>query len=976
VLCLAGEGDEFMKRFAIATLGAAILMGACTNTPPTPSDTLATEAAPAEPAVAAGAPTLDYEKFTLDNGLDVVLVVDRSDPIVAFSTVVHVGSNREEPGRTGFAHFFEHMAFNDSENVPRGWNRKAIPDWGGERNGGTWSDGTIYYEVVPKDAFDKILWIDSDRLGYMINTVTQEALEREKQVVKNEKRQRVDNAPYGYTQEVIRKALYPEGHPYNWTVIGQLPDLQAATLDDLKAFYERYYGAGNATLAIVGDIDIAQTRASVEQWFGEIRKGPEVESRTAMPVALEGDRSLYFEDNFATLPELRITFPTVEAYNADEQALNVLARLIAGTKNSPLYREIVDERKLAPDITSYNNSMELAGEFVLQVRANAGTDLDDVKAAIDAAFVTFEQDGVDETDLKRIKAEQETTLYAGLSTVLGKANQIASDNEFAGDPAFAIKSADLLRAVTAEDVMAVYEKYIKGQPSIMTSFVPEGEAGLALDGAALATVWIEEVKTDVASEEVSQGAEAVYDKTPSKYDRSEPPFGDLPLIEMPDIWQAELENDVTLLGIQNDELPLVSFDIVFDAGAWLDPDGKGGTANLVAGLMNEGTATRTAAELEQAIGLLGSGIRVAATSDEVTISATALARNFEPTVALINEMLTQPRWDSADFEREKAAALTEIKGREANPSVIASLAFSKLIYGPDHPSGRPDEGTTESVQNIGLDDLKAYFGKMLGTNVRMHVAGDISRDRAVSALSGIAANLSPDATSLPSFEVPEQVNAGKVFFIDVPGSKQSVLIIGQLAVSATDADFNKLSFANEKLGGGISGDLAQVLRIEKGYTYGAYSSVGEGRVPQPFRAATSVRANATGASLDVIRDILTNYGPDFDDAAVELTRQKIVKQNTLAFESLSEKLGILHSISKFGRSMTFVEDDQRELLAMPLEEYRRVIGDYLSEPSMTYVVVGDGATQIEPVKAFAGGDVTRLDIHGDVIQEQASEGTH
>lgn len=966
-----------MKLKSMTALGVIMMLGACAGTTdqaataPTPATETGSASSAPEVDAPAGAAAfeLDYEKFTLDNGLEVILHVDKSDPIVAFSTVVHAGSNREKEGRTGFAHFFEHMAFNDSENVPRGWNRKAIPDWGGQRNGGTWSDGTIYYEVVPKDAFDKILWIDSDRLGYMINTVTDEALEREKQVVKNEKRQRVDNAPYGYTQEVIRAALYPETHPYNWTVIGQLPDLQAATLDDLKEFYTQYYGAGNATLSIVGDIDIEETKAKVERWFGEIRQGPDVAPPAPMPVTLSKTKSLWFEDNFAKLPELRITFPTVEAYNRDEQALDVLARLIAGTKSSPLYREIVEQQKLAPDVSAYNSAMELAGEFVFRVRAKEGVDLDTVKAAIDEALATFEAEGVNETDLERIKAEQETILYTNLSTVLGKANQMSSDNEFAGDPAYAIQQADLLRAVTAEDVMAAYNTYIKGKPAVITSFVPQGEEALALDGAELASVWIEEVKSDVASEEVSQGAEAEYDKTPSQYDRSEPAFGELPLIDMPDVWQADLGNNVTLLGIENDELPLVSFDIVFDAGAWTDPDGKEGTAALVAAMLNEGTANRTAAELEQAIGLLGSGISVNADADSVTISATALARNFDKTVALVDEMLTQPRWDAEYFAREKSALLTEITDRQSNPTLTGYLAFNKLIYGEDHPLGRPSNGTTSSVSTIELDDLKAYFASMMGANVRMHVAGAMPQAKAAETLGELAATLSPGDAPLPAYDIPAQDDAGKVYFIDVPGSKQSVLVVGQLTVATTNADANKVKFANEKLGGGISGDLAQVLRIEKGYTYGAYSSIPDGLVPQPFRIITSVRANATEPSLQVISDMLSAYGPDFDDAAVELTRQKLVKQDTLAFESLNAKLGALHQISKYAKSFTFVEDEQQELLSMPLDEYKRVIGEYLDEPDMVWVVVGDGETQRAPVETFSGGEVTELDIFGEPVAD-------
>jgi len=501
-----------------------------------------------------------YEKFTLSNGLEVILHEDHSDPIVAVATMMHVGSSREKPGKTGFAHFFEHMSFNDSENVPVGANRKMIPEWGGSRNGGTWSDGTVYYEVVPKDAFEKILWIDSDRFGYMINTVTEAALEREKQVVKNEKRQRVDNAPYGYTDEIIRTNLYPEGHPYNWTVIGQLPDLQAATIDDVKEFYNQYYGAGNASLVIAGDIDVAETKKLVEQWFGEIPAGPEVEALAPKPVKLPETKSFYFEDSFAKLPELRMVFPTVEDYNKDMYALQVLGQLLSGSKKSALYKTVVEENKLAPNIGTYQSSSELAGEFIVRVRANANTDLDVVKSSIEKGFKKFETDGFEDNELQRIKAELETGLYQGVSTVLNKAFQLVQDNEFNGDPGYITQTAKLTNAVTREDVMRVYNKYIKDQNYLMTSVVPKGQLDLAVEGAIKAEVYIEEVKQDVASEEVGQGEEAVYEKTKSKYDRSEPKFGELPLFSAPEVWKSSLSNGMKILGIENSEVPLVQFD--------------------------------------------------------------------------------------------------------------------------------------------------------------------------------------------------------------------------------------------------------------------------------------------------------------------------------------------------------------------------------------------------------------------------------
>ncbi|MEP1229905.1 MAG: pitrilysin family protein, partial [Litorimonas sp.] len=909
---------------------------------------------------------LDYEKFTLDNGLEVILHVDKSDPIVALTTVIHAGSNREKPGRTGFAHFFEHMAFNDSENVPRGWNRKAIPDWGGQRNGGTWSDGTIYFEVVPKDAFDKILWIDSDRLGYMINTVTQDALEREKQVVKNEKRQRVDNAPYGYTGEVIRKNLYPEGHPYSWTVIGSLPDLQAATLDDLKEFYAQVYGPNNATLSIVGDIDIADTKRKVQQWFGEIPKGQDIEPLAPMPVVLDADKKLYFEDNFAKLPELRLTFPTVEGYHEDEQALEVLGQIIGGSKNSVLYKQIVETDKLAPNVGSFNNSSEIAGEFTFRIRANAATDLDDVYKSLQTALTTFEKTGVDAKDLQRIKAEQETILYSSISTVLGKSNQLASDNEFAGDPAFAMTAARRLNAVSADDVMAAYNKYLKSKPAVITSFVPKGQSELALENSTLAKVWIEEVKSGAANEEVSQGAEAQYEKTVTKFDRSEPPFGELPLVKMPDIWETKLQNNVPILGIENSETPLVNFDITINAGANnLETAQAKGKVMLLARLMNEGTALKTPAELEQAIGLLGSGINVRAGTEDFTISGTCLAKNFEATLKLVEEILLQPRFEQTDFDRVKSAALTSIKGREANANSIARLAQNKLIYGSSHPLGLPSSGTTQTVETLTLEDLQAVHSMFSNIDARIHIAGDIPKSRAIKAFEPIAQHINTGGFTAPNYDIPAQDNAGKVFFIDVPGSKQSVLSIGRLGVSATDLNYNQINFTNEKLGGGISGDLSQTLRIEKGYTYGAFSGMGTALTPQVLNIGTSVRANATQASLDVIKDMLINYGKDFDADDVELTQKKLIKENTRAFESLGAKLATLRRISKYGKSKKYVEDDQKELVNMSLEDFKNTAENYLNESDMVYVVVGDKETQLGPVQTFANesnkGAVTQLD---------------
>jgi len=906
---------------------------------------------------------IDYEKFTLDNGLDVILHVDKSDPIVAVATVMHVGSNREKPGKTGFAHFFEHMSFNDSENVPVGANRKMIPEWGGSRNGGTSNDYTVYYEVVPKDAFEKILWIDSDRFGYMINTVTKEALEREKQVVKNEKRQRVDNAPYGYTQEIIKKNLYPENHPYNWTVIGALPDLQAATIEDVKEFYNQYYGAANASLVISGDIDVEETKQLVEKWFGEIPSGPKVEQPKPQPVTLSEIKSLYFEDDFAKLPELRLVFPTVEQYHKDGYALEILSELLAGSKTAPLYKSIVEKGKLAPRVSSYQSGSEIAGEFIFRVRANANTDLDAVKTALDEGLKEFEKNGVNQKDLTRIKAELETQLYAGVSTVLNKAFTLVQDNEFANDPSYITKTAKYTQAVTAEDVMRVYNTYIKNKPYVMTSVVPKNELELAVSNSKEAQVWKEEVKQNVANEEVSQGAEAVYEKTPSKYDRSEPDFGELPLFKSPKIWTGELTNGMSVLGIENSEVPLVEFDITIPGGQLLEDINKAGVANLLSDLLMQGTASKTPAELEEAIGLLGASINVYASKEDFHITGRCLSKNFNETIFLAKEIILEPRWDKEEYYRLYQALETQLKGREANPNFIASSNFNKLVYGENHPFGISGSGDLDSIKNIELNDLKNYYAKLSPKDAYFHIVGDISKENTLDAIATLN-DWNTTKPNIPNFKIPEQNKANTLYFIDVPNAKQSVLYIGKLALSQKNPDAIKLDFANEIIGGGSSGKLFQTLRIGKGYTYGAYSSLQSNKEVSPFVVRTSVRANATLQSLDIIKDMLNNYADDFGKEEVELTKNKVLKGQTRAYESLGAKLGLLRRMSKYNKAEDFLEKNQETLINMSANDYKDIISSYLNEDDMIYVVVGDKATQFKEVKAL-GKPVVELDIFGN-----------
>ncbi|WP_223789206.1 M16 family metallopeptidase [Marinicella meishanensis] len=926
---------------------------------------------PKPPVTADSTPPLveiKHETMVLDNGLTVILHQDTSDPIVAFSTIVHVGSSREKKGRTGFAHFFEHMSFNDSENVPMGANRKMIPELGGTRNGGTWSDGTIYYEVVPKDAFEKLMWIDSDRFGYMINTVKEATLEREKQVVKNEKRQRVDNRPYGHTSHVIKKALYPEEHPYNWTVIGDLEDLQNATLADVREFYDRYYTPANATLVIAGDIDIEATKASVKRWFGEIKAGPAVPDMAPMPVTLRESKNLYHLDNFAQLPELRLTFPTVEQYHPDAYALDALGEILSYGKQSPLFTTLVEGEKLSSNVAAYNSSEELAGTFTIRVRANAGVDLDAVKLAIQTALDKFETEGIRAQALTKIKARQETNFYNGISSVLNKAYQLGLYQEFAGDPDYYLTDIQNIKAVTQADVLRVYEQYIKNRPHIMTSFVPKAQPDLIVDGSSQAPV-VEEAIVQGKEKEFVEDPNAEYVKTPTQHDRSEPPLGELPVMRSPAIWQAQTPQGMAVYGVEHREVPLVNFSLRIEGGQALDASDKQGTAALLAAMLNEGTALKTPAELEDAIGLLGSSISVTASHTGITVSGSSLARNFAATIDLMTEMLLQPRFDEADFERVKTRRLASIESSKGNPNTIANEVFMQLLYGEDHVAGQILGGDQTNVQRISLADVTQWYQQHFSAQgAQFHVAGAVSAAEVTMALAALDRQWSRQAVTMPDLTVAEQDHPQRLFFIDFPGAKQSVLMVGKTALDAMHEDFHRLEIVNNRLGTGSSARLTQTLRINKGYTYGAYSYIQSRKhYPGAFVAATQVRTNVTLESLQIVQQLIGEYAATFAAEDLATTQNLLRKGNTRRFETLGQLLGEVTQFSRYQWPTDYLEQEQAQLAAMDLEQAHALINTHLHEPDMIYLVVGDAETQLERVKQMGLGDPVMLDKAGQPL---------
>ena len=915
---------------------------------------------------------IDYEMFELDNGLTVIMHQDKSDPLVAMATVVHVGSNREKPGRTGFAHFFEHVSFTASENTPRGAHRLLIPTWGGQRNGGTSFDFTYYYGVVPKDAMEKLAWVTSDMLGFVLNTVDEQTLEGEKQVVKNEKRQRVDNQPYGHSRGIILKAMYPKGHPYSWSVIGDLEDLQAATIDDVKEFYNEFYGPSNTTLVIAGDIEFKETKQVVERWFGEIKPSMNLtDDPKPQLVTLEKSKKLYHLDKFAKLPELRIVYPTIQNYHPDAYALNTLADLLSDGKNSPFYKEIVENQKIAPSASASNYSSEISGEFTMRVRTNPNVSLDAVYKAINTALENFENNGINDDDLLRIKAGQETAFYNGISTNLNKALQLGLYNEYAGDPGFIGQDIKNILNVSKQDVQRVYNKYIKNKNAIYLSVVPEDQLELILSGSEEAYIKEEKVVQGAEKQfQMKYGEESAgFDKTPTIYDRSEPELGELPLLEVPEVWRSSMSNGIKLYGIENNELPLVQFSMRIDGGQVLDVQGKEGTAFMLGAMLKEGTKRKTPAELEEAIDLLGSSISFSAGLEGLYVSGNTLEKNLNKTIALLTEILTEPRWDKQAFEIVKNRRLSIIKQRKTSAQTVAFSALSKQLYGPGHPASTPVGGTENSINSITIDDLKKYFKQNISPRVsHFHVAGKITQSAIEKSLQELSEKWTGDNVDIPKITPSKIPSRSKVYFIDIPGSKQSAITLGTLTVPGGNPELYKLKVVNNRLGGGMEARLMRTLRLEKGYTYGAGSFFRENTYQTPFYAYSQVRSNVTLESLEIFKDIINGYAKSYNSEDLKLTKNKLIKQNALRFERLGSLLDLLDTMSKFDYPDTYIQSQQDILNSMSLIDAQLLAKTQFNANKMYFVVAGDAKTQLKRIEKLGYGKPIVLDREGNIIK--------
>jgi zinc protease len=963
------------KILLSASIAAIISLSGCDNANKT-ADATRTDTAVSSPAMAlpdgitkvASVTKADdeivipFKKYVLDNGLTIVLHPDSSDPLVHVDITYHVGSGREEVGRSGFAHFFEHMMFQGSENVADEQHFGLITESGGTLNGTTNSDRTNYFETVPSNQLERMLWLEADRMGFFLDAVTEEKFENQRETVKNERGQRVDNRPYGLLGERVGEALFPEGHPYSWSVIGYIEDLNRANLDDLKKFFLRWYGPNNATLTIGGDMDEAQTLAWVKKYFGGIPRGPEVTKPVYTPVTLDADRYISLEDN-VSLPLVYMSIPTVYANHPDEAPLDVLESILGGGQTSLLYKNLVKNGK-AVQANSGHRCRELSCEFTMLALPTPGNTLTELEAIMRASLQEFEtRGGANDDDLARVKAGIVSSRVYGLESVAGKVSQLAAYETFRSDPNGISDDIARYENVTKEDVMRVYEKYIKDQHAVIMSIVPKGQA----DKVARADTWERFERT--IPETMEEEALVLRPGT-SDFDRSVvPPAGKNPTIKVPDIYRVETENGIKVLGAVNDEVPTTTIQLRIPAGQTRESLDKLGLASMTAAMLGESTLTSTAEELSNELQKLGSSVFFSSGDQFTTLRIRTLSKNIEPTLAIAMERLSSPKFDEADFTRLQKQAIEGLKTSKKNAGSVATEVFSKLVFGTDNSFAYPNGGTVATAEDLSVADVKAFYAANYGpANAEVIVVSDMNSED-ISKHLAVLNDWKGQSSEALALKVFPELAGGTLYFVDKPGAAQSEIRIGKRALNYdATGEFFRVDLMNYNLGGAFNSRINLNLREDKGYTYCARSFFSGNDYSGFFRAQAGVRADTTADSIVQFRNEINGFRENgLTDEEMAFMKNAIGQRDARAYETPNQKLGFLSEIMTYNLDSSFIDEQNAILAGIEKAELNALANKFLNLDEMITVVVGDKATVMESLEPMFD-NIVELDEEGQLLE--------
>jgi len=905
--------------------------------------------------------TIPYQKFKLKNGLTVIIHEDHSDPVVYVDVTYHVGSAREQQGRSGFAHFFEHMMFQGSKHVGDEMHFKYISEAGGDLNGTTNLDRTNYFEVVPSNNLEMALWLEADRMGFLLDSVTQQKFEVQRATVKNERGQRYDNSPYGLVGEKTGEALFPQGHPYSWTTIGYIEDLNRVDVNDLKRFYLRWYGPNNAVLTISGDVNTEEALRLANNYFGDIPVGPEVKKQNIQAVKLDKDRYISYEDN-VKFPLIKMTWPTSEVYSKDEAALDALSSLLYGDKSTPFYTRFIKNQK-ASSVSVYNYANELAGHFEIVVRGNKDAKLADLEAEIRNTLQEWEKKGITNDELAKFKASTESNFYNTLTSVKGKGASLAAYHTFTGNADYLSKDLQRYLNLSIADIKRVYETYIKGKSAVILSCVPKGKSDLI----ASSDNWkMYERKIESESEEYKGLSPRL---TNEKFNWFTKPLAkSRPVIKAPEFWEQKSENGMQMRGNIDKEIPKVNLLLSFKSGHRFEKAEKSGSAYLLADLLNESTQLHTAEQISDLLEKMGSSIDVSANSNEINFSVTSLTVNLSATLRLLEEMILKPKFDSSEFGRVKKELLDYIALQNTQASSIANKVFNKLLYGSDHVLAYPVTGTADILSRITLADIKDFYtSAILPARAKLVVVGDYDKTRLLKDLQFLTTWNAKDNLTAPTFTLPETPKT-ILYFVDKKGAAQSEIRIGKKGFKYdSNGEYFQSNIVNYAFAGNFNSRLNTLLREVKGYTYGVRGRFTGDEYDGYYLINAGVRSNATDSALFFTLNELNKFTQNgLTTAELEFTKNGISNGEALKYETPAQKMYFLKQLMDYQLPADYTSKQNELLDKMTLDQLSTFGKKVLDSNNLIILVVGDKETNFEKIKTL-GYEVIELNTDGQRI---------
>ena len=881
-------------------------------------------------------PVLPYKKYRLKNDLEVILSEDHRLPLVAINIWYHVGPANERPGLTGFAHLFEHMMFEGSKHVGAKAHFLYLESAGASSiNGTTDFDRTNYFETLPSNQLELALWLESDRMGFLLENLDDKKLENQRDVVRNERRQSIESAPYGLVQEELFHQLYPRDHPYYASVIGSHEDIEAARLGDVRDFFRLYYSPNNASLAIVGDIDPDKTMALVEKYFGPIPPGKPVPRPVVTAPRITSEKRITVTDQ-VELPRVYMTWITEPIFSQADAECDLMGKILGGGKSSRLYKKLVYEDRIAQDIVAQQSSLALGSIFAIEATCKPGIEPLQLESAIREELEKFQKDGPTPDELERACNTIECAIIRGLENLGGfggVADRMNQYNHFLGNPGYLPKDLERYRNATVESIRRMARNKLKRDAGVVIFGVPGPK-----------------IVNDVPKSSHDQ-VTAILEtpEIPGQDWRISPPApGPAPSLSLPIPKQFQLPNGLTILLLEQHNLPIVSANMIVLSGSERNAPEQPGLASFTAEMLDEGTGKRSSLQIADDSDQIGASLSTGSSTDLSYVAMRTLKRNVEPAFELVSDILLNPAFDPTEIERIRNDRLTYILQQKDNPNLLASKVFYNTVYGPTHPYGYLDVGTEESNRAITRDLLTRFYqsGYVPG-NSALIVAGDITESELRSVVEKYFGKWAGDG-SIPEKPVTAAQAARRIVIVERPDASQTVLRIGHIGVARSSPDYAALDVMNTALGGLFSSRINQNLREKHGYTYGASSAFIFKRGPGPFMVFTSVRTDVTApAVLEVFREMERIRDGEIAPEELATAKDSISRSLPGMFETTPEAASSFGQLFVHQLPLNYYHDLPEQIQSISAADVQRVARTYLKPEHIIVVAVGD-RSRIQP----------------------------